>query len=169
MTRKRTLIARASQVATRQRIYKTDGGLEVDDIDHFEVRRSRVLWDDIVAVTYHRRRGWAFVTTMAVMTAFFGGLTWLIARTEPEAGWIAFAVMGGPFLLALLIRLIFGVDEVNVFGRRSRATLKFTFRKRKARRTFDMIVAEVRSRTTAVPEATPDLAETPAPESSNIV
>ena len=66
---RRTLIGTVTGAVTRQRVYRIENGLEMDDIDHFEITRKRVFFDDVVAMTYHQEMGWLFVWLLARFVA----------------------------------------------------------------------------------------------------
>lgn len=145
----RTLLARTSSLAARGAVYEVEDGLEVETSDHYEISRQRVLYADIALVTLHRRVGWAFVLINLGMVTFFvtmAGLFLTISKEE-EMWTVAgiFSAFGSPFLLAALLRLAFRVDEVTVWGRRSQASLRYTFRKGKARRLYEEITEKVRA------------------------
>jgi len=147
---KRRLLTRSAGIATRQRVYRVPDGLEVDEVDHFEVRRWRVLYEDVILTTYHRYRGVAFLIVTGAFVALFGTMSWVIgASADVWAGWITAAILVTPFLLAFLIRMILGVDQINVYSQRSQARMNFSLRKRYARKLFDEIVEGVRRRQTA--------------------
>jgi hypothetical protein len=145
----RKLLARTSSLATRGAVYEVDDGLEVETSDHYEISRQRVLYGDIALVTLHRRVGWVFVLVNLGVVAFFLTMAGVFLTLSREQGmWVAagiFATFGSPFLLAALLRLAFRVDEVTVWGRRSQASLRYTFRKGKARRLFEEIADKVRT------------------------
>ena len=141
---KRKLLCTSASIATRQRVYSVAEGLEVDEIDHYEVRRWRVLYDDVILVTYHRYRGALFLAITGIVAAFFGTIAILTGRAEPIAGWWLAGFLVTPFLALFLVRLIVGIDEVNVYSHRSQARLRFGFRKGRARQVFDDITAAVR-------------------------
>jgi len=63
---KRTRIGRDSNFATRQLVYRTPVGIEVDELDHFEIVRKRVFYDDVLLVTYHRQQSWGFIVLSAL-------------------------------------------------------------------------------------------------------
>ena len=142
--RKRTLLTRSTGIATRQRVYLIAEGLEIDEIDHFEVRRSRVLFEEVLLMTYHQYRGSWFFVVNGLFLALALTVSGLIAQQEITIGLIFFAVLGVPFLVAIVSRLIFGVDEINVYGRRTRATMRFHWRKQRARTLFHEIANGVR-------------------------
>jgi hypothetical protein len=142
----RTLLSRTSGIATRQRVYRIPDGLEVDEVDHFEVRRWRVLYEDVILTTYHRYRGVTFLIVTGAFAALFAVASWAAGRTEASAGWIMAAILVVPFLLAFILRLLLGVDEINVYSQRSQARMRFNFRKGRARELFDEIVEGVRGR-----------------------
>ena len=147
---KRKLLARGNGIATRQRVYQVADGLEVDDIDHYEVRRSRVLFEDVILMTHHRARGRAFLIVTGVLAILFAALSYAIGTNEPAGGWIFFSMSAGPILLLFLLRLFLGVDEINVYSRRSSARMRFWFRKGRARQLFDEISRTVRRRQDAM-------------------
>ncbi|HVS29850.1 MAG TPA: hypothetical protein VMS98_00205 [Thermoanaerobaculia bacterium] len=147
---KRKLLARGSGIATRQRVYQIADGLEVDDIDHYEVRRSRVLFEDVILMTHHRARGKVFLIVTGVLAFLFATLSWAVGRNQALAGWIFFAMSGGPIVLLFLLRLVLGVDEINVYSRRSSARMRFWFRKGRGRQLFDEISRTVRRRQNAM-------------------
>ena len=161
---KRRLMARSSGLVSRQRVYQIPDGLEVDEIDHYEVRRSRVLFDDVILVTWHRHRGFWFLFVIGMFAAALAASAFLIGRTEAGIGWIFFACTGGPLLLVFILRLVIGIDEVNVYSRRSQARLRFFFRKARARALMGEITATVRRRQEAPkpPDATVSTESLPA-------
>jgi hypothetical protein len=84
---------------------------------------------------------------MGSVAAFFLGIAMVIVGANVDL-WPAalfFAVFGFPALVAFLARLLLGVDVVTIFGRRSKASIRFTWRKRRAREVYGVICAAVRS------------------------
>lgn len=161
--RKRTLLARSTSIATRQRVYLIAEGLEIDEIDHFEVRRSRVLFEEVLLMTYHRHRGSWFFFINGFFLVMALAVSGLIAQQDIFVGLITFAILGIPFLVAIVIRLIAGVDEINVYGRRTRATMRFHFRKERARTMFHEIANAVRRQQRVAPAAAPAPGVMPPP------
>ena len=146
----RKLLARTSSLAARGAVYEVEDGLEAESSDHYEISRQRVLYADVALVTLHRSVGWTFVLINLGVVAFFlcmGGLVVTASRQQDEMWVVAgvFATFGSPFLLAALLRLAFRVDEVTVWGRRSQASLRYTFRKGKARQLYEEIGEKVRT------------------------
>ena len=143
---KRVLLARSSTVATRERVYRIPDGLEVDEFDNFSVRRWRVLFEDVILITRHRYRGVWFLVITGVAAALFGVAAVATAMNERTVGLVLGAVTAGPMLLAFLLRLFFGVNEIDVYSRRSRATLRFMAQENRARRVMKEIADAVRER-----------------------
>lgn len=168
MNGRRTRIGRFSDVASRQTVYQTAEGLEVDEVEHFTIARKRVYFDDVLLVTRHRALGIPFVVTMLAVALFwiFLGLVLRTAR-ELDGALLCFGV-ALPFLLAMVLRLVLKVDIVTIFGRRSKAAMKFTFRKGYARRKFEEIcslVAQAQERVAAeAPAPPPAVAEPEYPQ-----
>ncbi|HKO01298.1 MAG TPA: hypothetical protein VJ032_06380 [Thermoanaerobaculia bacterium] len=138
---RRERIGRWSDIATRQFIYRTDAGLEIDNIDHFEITRKRVFYDDILLVTRHRYIGPWFVTLMLLLGIGFITIGVLLGE---RSAMITFAAIAAPFLIVAAVRVLMGVDVVTVFGKRSRAQMRFIFRKAKARRVVEEIAEKAR-------------------------
>jgi hypothetical protein len=167
--KKRERIGRWSDIATRQFIYRTDAGLEIDNVDHFEITRKRVFYDDILLVTRHRYIGPWFVVLMLLLGIGFITIGVMI---KERAAMITFAAIASPFLIVAVVRVLAGVDVVTVFGKRSRAQMRFIFRKAKARRVVEEIAAKARQaqqhladeiRAAEPPEPTPVIDEVPMP------
>ena len=142
----RTLLGKWSTLASRERVYQTPDALEVESSENYEIKVYRVFYDDVRVVTIHRYRGVLFLT----LSGLFGaGLFALVAfiLTRGNDAWpaaIPFSLMALPFAIAFLVRAIFGVDVITVFGRRSKATLRFRVKKQKARQVYGQICAIVR-------------------------
>jgi hypothetical protein len=133
----RKLLGTASNWFTRVRVYLGDGAIEVDEIEGYSGTRKRVLFDEVLLVTLDRRRLLLTVLLHGGIALFFvaiGVFTALTARATLP-GVIA-ASLGAPFWILLLLHLAFGVDQVTVFGKRTTAQMRFTFRKRRAREMF---------------------------------
>lgn len=173
LSRKR--IGRWNDIATRQIVYQTDDALEIDEIDHFEIVRKRVYFDDVLLATMHTRVGMAFVITMAVFFLLLAGIAAAFKWAyEPDIA-TGFAISSVPFLLALFIRLLVKQEVITVYGRRSRAAMKFTFRQTYAHEKFNEIcslVTEAQERIAAeqrAMEPPPEmLSEVPMPPAGEI-
>jgi hypothetical protein len=154
----RKLIGRNSGAMSRQRVYETADGIEVESHEGYEVTRKRVLFQEVLLVTIHRESGRAFVISTGLATLFFILMALILQVTSPAAA-ITFALLAVPFLIACLVRLILKHDYVTVFGRRSKAAMRF-MRKRRAREVYGRIC----SRTTEVQRAaTPAASFGPGP------
>jgi hypothetical protein len=129
----------------RRRVYALTDALEVDENSFVQIERSRVYFEDVLAVTYHRIFGAAFLVFNAIFTLGFAliGLLTAMDRFSRDAS-IVFFIFASPFLMAFLVRLIFRVDVITVFGRRTKARMRYGFRKGRAREVFGEIVRAVR-------------------------
>jgi hypothetical protein len=76
---------------------------------------------------------------------------------------ITFALLALPFLIALIVRLVLKLDFVTVFGRRSKAVMRFAIKKRRAREVYGHICARAREvqRSMEPPPAAPVPVEEP--------
>ena len=122
-------------------MFRTDAAIEIDQMDHFEVRRKRVFFDDILLVTHHREVDTTFLIVNAVIAVLFWTFAVFFLIIGERAGVIAFSCLAAPSTIAFILRLTLRVDVVTVFGRRSKAVLRYSFRKRFARETFADISA----------------------------
>lgn len=135
----RKRIGRWNDIATRQIVYESDLGIEVDELDHFEIVRRRVFYDDILLVTMHKEIGAAYIVTMAIFFFGFLGLAALSSSVKPLMA--AFLVLSAIVGVLGILRMILGLDIITVFGRRSRAAVRYGFRKDHARQVFEGICA----------------------------
>lgn len=141
----RTLLGRSASVAERQMVYESSDGLEVESIEQYERSRLMVLFEDVILVTYHREIGWPMVVlNVAVASLFFliGGL--IFAANSSVVVAAIFAAFGVPSLVLILVRLARQVDVISVFGRRSKAVIRFPYRKQRARETYGHLCARAR-------------------------
>ena len=154
----RKRIGRWNDLATRQIVFQTDDAIEVDEIDHFEIVRKRVYFDDVLLVTLHRQIGTAFVVTMGIFAFLFLVIAWTCQLAGSREAAMIFAGIGVPFLLGLIVRLLLKQDVLTIYGRRSKAAMKYAFRKTYARDKFEEISGLVQQAQTRV------AAESPAAE-----
>jgi hypothetical protein len=163
---RRTRISSWATLSTREAVYQTADGIEVDSSEQFELIRRRVLFEDVRLVTYHRWRGVAFLLTTGIFTLFFFTMGAVVASIGGGESWIAasvFFAMGLPALVAFGLRLALGVDIITVFGRRSKAVIRFSFRKRRAREAYGTICATVRGAQRVRPATFPGSDAQPLP------
>ena len=143
----RNLIGKWSSFIQRERVYAVPDGIEVEVDERIDVSSRRVLYDDVLLVTYHREHGALFLTLSGFFAFGFLALSiWLATLGTPGVVvGVMFGIFGSPFLIAFLVRAIWGVDVITVFGRRSKAVIRYRVRKRRAREVHDLICAAVRS------------------------
>lgn len=143
----RKLLGKSRTLGSRAEIYLVDDGLVIEANEQYDVVQRRVLFDDVLMVTIHREKGALYLAGTAVIALFFLGLAILILSLNFDA-WPAaliFGIFGTPAFLAFLLRLFLGIDIVTIFGRRSKATVRFALRKQRAREAYGSICAAVRS------------------------
>ena len=152
----RRMIGRNAGLMTRELIFETPDAIEVESREGYEVTRRRVLYEEVLLVTFHRALGTPYVVFMTVMTSLFGGLALIFLLSIHEPGFaIAFGIVTLPFLIPLVIRLALKLDLVTVFGRRSKAVIRFPFRKRRAREVYGRICSRTMEVQRAMVEAEP--------------
>lgn len=164
----RTLLRRSRTLFGSDAAFLTHDGIDVDTTQNYEIVRRRVFFDDVHLVTIHGERGIPYVVLTGLISLFLIGLAILIVSISTEA-WPAalpFFGLGMISLVAFLVRVAMGRPVITIFGRRSKAVLRFgSLRKRRAREVYGQICAAVRRGQSAVPEAPatlpPDVAPPP--------
>jgi hypothetical protein len=147
-----------------RRVFELEDGLEVDENTLIEIERTRVYFDDVLGITYHRQRGVAFLVITGIFALIFIALMGtLYASTGEPAAAAVFGVFAAPFVLAFFLRLLLGIDVITVYGRRTMARMKFFFRKARAREIYQGLSAKIRSRQETLVAARPPLPGRPAP------
>jgi len=143
----RTLLNRSRTLLGTDAAFLTPDGIDLDSSQNYEVIRRRVFFDDVSFVTLHHERGIGFLITSAAFGTFFLAVAIFIVSLNVKA-WPAalpFSLIGAPAFLAFLLRLAIGRSVVTVFGRRSRAVLRFgVFRTARAREVYGQLCAAVR-------------------------
>ena len=129
----------------RRKIYDVGDALEVDELMMGSIERTRVYFDDVLLVTYHRMFGTIFVVCTALGAGFVLGICLLTMAYSNKPSPVL-ALLGLPFLFFLVLRLIYRVDIITVFGRRSRARIRFSFRKERAQELFRKLTGRIRDR-----------------------
>ncbi|HEX3131554.1 MAG TPA: hypothetical protein VH394_29730 [Thermoanaerobaculia bacterium] len=133
----RTYLGSAHSLVERVRVYWMDKGLEVDSSEGYEIRRTRVLFDEVLLVTLHSRLG-GTLPWLPILVAALVGFLAAIFESEPLPSRIlAWTALG--FLAIGIVAFFMPQWVVTVFGRRTRARLQFRLRERKARDVFARI------------------------------
>ena len=149
---------------TRIQVYLRPDSVEVDEITFAEIERTRVLFDDVLAVTYHRAVSLGF----SILIGLFGGILaaiGLVVLFQKEMAAAAIILLfAAPFLGTLVLHLILKTDYITVFGRRTLARMRFRVRKARARQIFQELTAKIRAVQEAVAAAQPPPPPPPAPE-----
>jgi hypothetical protein len=160
--------ARGTRLGTRRgllslaRVYRTADALEVDEVEGYDVARRSVLFDEVLLVSYHRELGWPLLLALAVLLSLASLVSALVALASPSAGLATFALIGLPWLALGALRLVLRVDVVTVYGVRTKATMPFWFRKRRAREVFTLVCRLAREHQqprrvdSAVPRSSPE-------------
>ena len=143
----RTFLGREQGLGGYRRVYRIEGGLEVDENSFIEIERTRVYFDDVVAITYHREIGTAYLVVMGVFAVIFLTLALVVyLSTKEVAGLAVFLGFAAPFTLGFLLRVLLRVDVITVYGQRTKARLNFSFRKERARGIFQDLTRDIRAR-----------------------
>lgn len=164
----RTLLGKWTSTVSRVRVFEYPESLEIESNEQFEVTKRRVFLDDVQLVTYHRRRGVAYLVLTGIVATFANFFILLGVFLGGEA-FVPMATIFGifavPATIAFLVRLIWGLDIVTVYSRRSKLAIRFRLRKTKAREVYGHVCAIVREAQRRKAAEYGSEAPTPAPES----
>lgn len=166
MAGRRVPLGRDVSLARRSYLFLTSDAVEVDDVDGFDVYRSRVLLEDVSFLTLHKVAPWGLVV-LTLIVLVLGATVLLMVRPEATSlVLLVFAVL----LVVLALRLWLGVHYVSVVGLRSKARMAWRWRPRRAREVFNLLVERVGERQAlGGPGATgPSLTEAPPGESAAV-
>lgn len=148
----------------RSRIYRTPEALEVDLIDHYEVRRRRVFFDEVQLVTLHETRvagplPWAYGLLASALI-----LPALIIGSDSPSLRITLLAIAAALILAALAMALAPVWIITAFGKRTRAQIQFRWREAMARSVYaDICRATSEAQRTLARRVEPSLEEPPPP------
>ena len=161
----RTYLGRDQNLAGIIRVYLLPDSVEVDEISLVEIERTRVYFDDVLAVTYHRARSAVFLVLMGIIIGLIAlpGVA-LVAKRETGVA-VFFLILVSPCLLSFLLHLLLKTDYITIYGRRTMARMRFRVRKARAREVFQQLTARIRAaQATAAAAAAAAAPPPPAPE-----
>ena len=143
----RTKLCSSRTVVGSESAFLTNDGIDLDQSVNYEVVRRRVFFDDVQLVTLHRERGWVFLLLTGAWGLLWSAIAIFIVAIDTDA-WeaaLVFLAIGAPAVIGFLLRLALGREVVTIFGRRSKASLRFgVFRKQRARDVYGQVCAAVR-------------------------
>jgi hypothetical protein len=140
----RTFLNRHRTFLGTDAAYLTRDSVDLDAGQAYEVVRRRVFFDDVNLITLHHERGWAFIGVAGAFGTFFLALAIFIVAINVN-GWpwaLPFFLNGTPAFIGALVRLAMGRRVVTVFGRRTRAVIRFSvFKTERAHEVYRMVCA----------------------------
>ncbi|HLY76070.1 MAG TPA: hypothetical protein VKU80_18270 [Planctomycetota bacterium] len=164
MAAPRKYLGRDQNLAGIIRVYLLADSLEIDELTFAEIERTRVYFDDVLAVTYHRAVSMGFSILMGLGGGIFGAIGVVLVVHKEWAGAVSTLVAASPFLLTFVAHLILKTDFITVFGRRTLARMRFRVRKGRAREVYKEITDKVRIAQAAAAAAQPPPPPPEAPE-----
>lgn len=141
----RQYLGGAVSMTAREKVFQGADAFDVESNQNYEIVQRSVLFDDVRAVTYHREYGTAYMAVMGLLSFVTLGIAFLIGVAGSWGAAAIMAAFSSPFVIPFLLRLWFKIDVITIFGRRSKATLQFRFRKKRAREVYGHICATVRA------------------------
>lgn len=162
----RTYLGSVRSWGDRANIYRTSEALEVDLIDHYEVRRRRVFFDEVQLVTLHETRAAGPLPWVYYLLASALILPALIIGSDSPIFRNTLLAIGAALVLTALAMALSPVWVVTAFGKRTRAQIRFRWREAKARSVYaDVCRAAGEAQRTLAGRMRPSLEEPPPPPS----
>lgn len=141
MPPKRRFLGRYNTAITRHSVYASDAAIEVDQHENFKIVRKRVFFEDVLLVTQHDRVG-----ILAVMFSLgFAAFLMLIGGIASGNSGLVFGTAAVVFLIYGFARIKVKESIITVFGRRSKARIRFSMRRARAQRLYEEICELVRT------------------------
>lgn len=131
--RLRRPLGRCLTLHERMRVYLTEGALEIDLIDAYEVQRQRVFFEDVRLITLHFSRSRPTLWLTGLATAAFSFPSVMLATEAPGAGLVFFLFACLPFLIPFVLACARPAAQVTVYGKRSKAVMRWWFLHESAR------------------------------------
>lgn len=159
----RVYLGRDQNMAGMVKVYLLPDALEVDETTFIEIERTRVYFDDVLAITYHRAVNLLVLALVGGLGGVFAVLSVIMLTEDQKAGALAFLMFAAPLLLVCIVHLILKNDYITVFGRRTMARMKFPVRKGRARKVYQELIEKVRAHQAALAAAQPKPPAPPGP------
>ncbi len=160
----RTYLGSEANIGGYRRVFLIDDALEVDENNFTQIERTRVYFDDVLGITYHQQTGLAFLLFTGIVTVFLGAISAIVAVDGTPEGAIVVGLFAVPFAVAFFLRVLLKVDVITVYGKRTKATIRFGFRKGRARSIYDDLTASIRARQAKAVVQPPPPPPPPAPD-----
>ena len=147
-------------------VFEIDDGLEVDEVNMAVIERTRVYYDDVLGITFHRAQGAGFLITTALGGLVFGLLSVSAFVDHDAVPGAILACVSLAFILVFLLRMVLKVGVVMVFGKRTMACMRFPMRTGHAQRVYADLSEKIRAcqaKAAAAQPAPPPPPETPLP------
>jgi hypothetical protein len=156
----------------RRKVFLLVDALETDEYLFIRIERTRVYFDDVMAVTVHQERGIVASVATGLLTLFFGlmGIGLLVDKpADTRVGGYIMLFFAAAFGLLTTLRIVIPADVISVFGRRTNSRMRFWLRQRRAQEIYTRLVDQVRARQQKAvaamppPPAPPEVPMPPAP------
>jgi hypothetical protein len=164
MATPRKYLGRDQNVGSAIRVYMLPDALEIDELSFVEIERTRVYFDDILAITYHRAVSMIFLVMMGLIGGIFTAIALFFVAQKESTSTAVLLTFASPFLLFFFAHLILKTDIITVFGRRTMARMKFQVRKGRSRKVFKELVEKIRVAQEASAAAQPPPLPAPEPD-----
>lgn len=150
-------------LAERMRVFRIPDALEVDSSDHFEIYRRRVFLDEVLLVTLHKGWGGGLYPWVIGVLAFLSACTAGILFAVPEVEEIrnGFLIATAALVLLAVATVFIPAWTVTVYGRRTRARMRYRFREEKARAVYAEVCAAAAAAQQALAARQPQLPPQP--------
>lgn len=144
-------------------VFEIEDGLEVDEINMAAIERTRVYFDDVVGITFHKTFGAGYLIVTGLCSWFFGAIAVAFIGDAESMGGVIMAGATVPFIAAFVLRVILKMNVITVFGRRTMAVIKIPLRSDHATQIYRDLTEKIRACQEKAAAAMPKPAPPPAP------
>ncbi|HVE40120.1 MAG TPA: hypothetical protein VNM14_09550 [Planctomycetota bacterium] len=134
----------------RRKVFLLIDALETDEYLFIRIERTRVYFDDVLAITRHQQRGIGGLVTTGILTFLFAAWSFgsfLDAGTpERRVGGFILLFIAAIFGIVMILRLAVPVDIISVFGRRTNSRVRFWLRKQRAQEIYTRLIEQIQAR-----------------------
>ncbi len=133
----------------RRKVFLLVDAIETDEYLFIRIERTRVYFDDVLAITYHQQRGIVGIVVTGLLALFFALMaigTLVDSGREKQIGALILFFVAAVFGAVAILRLAMPLDVISVFGRRTNSRMKFWLRKQRAQDLYTRLIEQVRAR-----------------------
>jgi hypothetical protein len=133
----------------RRKVFLLVDALETDEYLFIRIERTRVYFDDVLAITFHQQRGVVAVIATGLLALLFALMAVGALVDTGRDAWVGGFILlfiAVAFAVVAILRLAVPVDVISVFGRRTNSRMRYWLRRQRAQEVYTRLVDQVRAR-----------------------